>query len=91
MKSKYYYIIETKHTDAVNINRAMLPLGPMPVLWCNDGMFALIPSAMLEEIYGLEKDAVLRIFWCHDVYEMPQEIGMLLCDKGYNQSSDNHK
>ncbi len=90
MKSRSYYIIESV-SDCVYIKRSMMPLGPMPFLWCNGGMFALIPTAMLEEIYDLKKDAVLRIFWCHDVYKMPQEIGMLLCDKGYNQADDSHK
>ncbi len=82
MKSKYYYIIETKDTDPVHITRSMLPLGPMPVLWCNDGIFALIPSAMLEEIYGLEKDAMLLIHW-DQTYILSPVIGALLCDQSY--------
>jgi len=90
MKIKRYYIIEHKgHT--INITRSMLSLGPIPILWCNDGMYAIIPGAILEELFenGSDSSMTCRIWW-EEAYELPQDIGRLLCDKSYNQSSDNH-
>lgn len=82
MKTKSYYIIEHKGRT-IDITRDMLLLGPMPVLWCNAGMYAIIPGAVLEELFEPINPNEMR-FWWEEAYELPREIGLLLCDKNYN-------
>jgi len=81
MKIKRYYIIEYKG-DTINITRNMLTLGPIPVLWCNDGMYAIVPGAILEELFDVSGDKMSHIWW-EQAYELPREIGLLLCDSTY--------
>ncbi len=90
MKIQRYYIIEHKG-PTIDIMRNALLMGPLPVLWCNAGMYAIIPGAILEEIFEhINGDAIQRIWW-EQCYELPREIGLLLCDESYNQTSDDHK
>ena len=84
MKNKYYYIIEHKG-DTVTIIRNMLPLGPFSILWCNAGMFALIPDALLEVLYeGVANTNTQTQIWWEQACKLPQEVGQLLCDQNYN-------
>ncbi len=88
MKIRRYYIIEHKG-PTISITRNALLMGPLPVLWCNAGMYALIPGAILEELF--EGSSQVETIWWEQCYELPREIGLLLCDEGYNQTSDDHK
>ena len=89
MKIRRYYIIEHKG-PTIDITRDALLMGPLPVLWCNTGMYAIIPGAILEELFDVSGDQMSHIWW-EQCYELPREIGLLLCDEGYNQSNNNHK
>ena len=80
MKIKRYYIIEHKG-NTLDITRDALLMGPLPVLWCNAGMYAIIPGAILEEIFN---DDTMSTIWWTQAYELPQEVGQLLCDDAYN-------
>lgn len=84
MKIKRYYIFEHNGCWAI-LKRGALPMGPMPILWCNAGMYAIIPGALLEELYDEDgsRDWTYRIWW-EQCYELPQEVGRLLCDSTYN-------
>ena len=84
MKIKRYYIIEHKGRT-IDITRDALLLGPMPALWCNGGMYAIIPGAVLEELFEEDKSRewVYRIWW-EQCYELEPDVGRLLCDKNYN-------
>ena len=82
MKTKSYYIIEHK-SRTIDITRDALLLGPMPVLWCNAGMYAIIPGAVLEELFDISGDKMSHIWW-EQAYELESDVGRLLCDKNYN-------
>ena len=91
MKIKRYYIIEHKGRT-IDITRDALLLGPMPVLWCNAGMYALIPGAILEDMFddhsepGIIKHTgkqMETIYW-EQAYELEPDVGRLLCDSAYN-------
>lgn len=85
MKIKRYYILEHKGRT-IDITRDALLLGPMPVLWCNAGMYALIPGAILEEMFDFTIDnanKTTRIWW-EQAYELEPDVGRLLCDRNYN-------
>ena len=84
MKIHRYYIIEHKG-NTIHTTRDALTTGPLPVLWCNAGMYALIPGALLEELFDGNSNIYLPglIYW-EQAYELPREVGMLLCDEGYN-------
>ena len=82
MKTKSYYILEHKgHT--IDITRDALPLGPMPILWCNGGMYAIIPGAIFEELLDVSGDKIAHIWW-GQAYELDPNVGRLLCDRNYN-------
>lgn len=83
MRIKRYYIIEHKGRT-IDITRDALLLGPTPVLWCNAGMYALIPGAILEEIFEHTNGDTMQRVWWEEACELPQEVGRLLCDKNYN-------
>ncbi len=83
MKIKHYYIIEHKGFT-INITHDALLMGPLPVLWCNAGMYAIIPGAILEELF--ENNETETIWW-EQCYELPREIGLLLCDNAYNEKN----
>ena len=80
MKIRRYYVIEHKG-NTIDITRDALLMGPLPVLWCNAGMYALIPEAILEEIFN---DDTMGAVWWEQAYELPREVGLLLCDSVYN-------
>lgn len=82
MKIKRYYIIEHKGRT-IDITRDMLVLGPMSVLWCNAGMYAIIPGAICEELFEYGSSCCHRVWW-EQTYELPQDVGRLLCDSTYN-------
>ena len=84
MKIKRYYILEHKGRT-INITRDTLLLGPMPVLWCNAGMYAIIPGAILEELFD-DRTIGHRMhsIWWEQAYELEPDVGRLLCDKNYN-------
>ena len=83
MRIKRYYIIEHKgHT--IDITRDALLLGPMPILWCNAGMYAIIPGAVLEEIFEHSHWSGPQRIWWEQAYELEPDVGRLLCDKNYN-------
>ena len=83
MKTKSYYILEHKgHT--IDITRDALPLGPMPMLWCNGGMYAIIPGAILEEIFESKNSDAVAAVWWGQAYELDPDVGRLLCDSAYN-------
>ena len=86
MKIKRYYIIEHKGRT-IDITRDALLLGPMPVLWCNAGMYAIIPGAILEELFDRKIpegiSTVTRLWW-EQAYELEPDVGRLLCDSAYN-------
>ncbi|KKN71272.1 hypothetical protein LCGC14_0423150 [marine sediment metagenome] len=83
MKTKSYYIIEHKgHT--INIIRDALLLGPMPVLWCNGGMYAIIPGTILEEMFENKNGDATGAIWWEQCYELEPDVGRLLCDSAYN-------
>ena len=85
MKIKRYYILEHKGRT-IDITRDALLLGPMPVLWCNAGMYALIPGAILEELFEIREAwhaTMLRLYW-EQAYELEPDVGRLLCDRNYN-------
>ena len=91
MKIKRYYIIEHKGRTA-DITRDALLLGPMPVLWCNAGMYAIIPGAILEDIFEVQKTSnLVCTVWWEQAYELEPDVGRLLCDKNYNQTNDSYK
>jgi len=85
MKLRRYYVLEHKG-DSVDISRSKVQLGCLPTLWCNDGLFKLIPKGMLEELY-IEK--VMRtsilVYW-DTCYPVPEEIGLQLCHPTYAQA-----
>ena len=87
MKIRRYYIIEHKGRT-IDIARDALTMGSLPVLWCNAGMYALIPEAILEELF---EDGGAETIWWEQAVELPREVGLLLCDEGYNQTNDSHK
>ena len=91
MKIKRYYVIEHKGRT-IDITRDALLLGPMPVLWCNAGMYAIIPGAIFEDMFGFNGPGILveTIYW-EQAYELEPDVGWLLCDKNYNQTNDSHK
>ncbi len=90
MKTKSYYIIEHKgHT--IDITRDALPFGPMPVLWCNGGMYAIIPEAVLEDMFVTIGGYVTAQIWWEQAYELDPDVGRLLCDQSYNQTNNGHK
>lgn len=82
MKIKRYYILEHKGRT-IDITHDALLLGPMPILWCNGGMYALIPGAILEELFDVSGDKMSHIWW-EQAYELEPDVGRLLCDKNYN-------
>ena len=90
MKIRRYYILEHKGRT-IDITRDALLLGPMPVLWCNGGMYALIPGAILEDMYNdyniddaaWGSNKMVQIWW-EQTYELEPDVGRLLCDKSYN-------
>lgn len=82
MKISRYYIIEHKGRT-IDITRDALLLGPMPVLWCNAGMYAIIPGAILEELFEPVNPDEMR-FWWEQAYELEPDVGRLLCDRNYN-------
>ena len=84
MKIKRYYIIEHKGRT-IDITRDALLLGPMPVLWCNAGIYAIIPGAILEDLFEEDKSRgwMYRIWW-EQAYELDPDVGRLLCDSTYN-------
>ena len=84
MKTKSYYIIEHRGRT-IDITRDALLLGPMPVLWCNGGMYAIIPGAIFEELFEIElkTDEYVKIWW-EQAYELDPDVGRLLCDRNYN-------
>ena len=85
MKIKRYYILEHKGRT-IDITRDALLLGPMPVLWCNAGMYAIIPGAILEELFNIDGNATC--IWWEQAYELEPDVGRLLCDKTYSQSDN---
>ena len=82
MKIKRYYILEHKDRT-IDITRDALLLGPMPVLWCNGGMYAIIPGAILETLCCSKGGGVETIWW-EQAYELEPDVGRLLCDRNYN-------
>ncbi len=90
MKTKSYYILEHKgHT--IDITRDALPLGPMSVLWCNGGMYAIIPGVLFEEFFDKSSSVIQTVIWWGQAYELDPDVGRLLCDKSYNQTNNSHK
>jgi hypothetical protein len=89
MKIKRYYILEHKGRT-INITRDELLAGPLPVLWCNAGMYAIIPEAVLEWLFEEPPECVGEIYW-EQAYELEPNVGQLLCDQNYNQADDSHK
>ena len=84
MKIKRYYIIEHKGRT-IDITRDALLLGPMPVLWCNAGMYAIIPGAILEELFDRKiPEGTNTQIWWEQAYELNPDVGRLLCDSTYN-------
>ena len=85
MKIRRYYIIEHKGRT-IDITRNALLLGPMPVLWCNAGMYAIIPGAILEDLfeYNGDRGMVMGRYYWEQAYELDPDVGRLLCDKNYN-------
>ena len=93
MQIKRYYVIEYKGRT-IDITRDALLLGPMPILWCNDGMYAIIPGAILEELFEYPapskpdelphiSNSMQQIYW-EQAYELKLDVGRLLCDRNYN-------
>lgn len=82
MKVKRYYIIEDKGCT-IDITRDTLLFGPLPILWCNDGMYALIPGAVTEMLFEESSEVVGIIYW-EQAYKLPQDVGRLLCDSAYD-------
>ena len=89
MKIRRYYIIEHKG-NTIDITRDALLMGPLPVLWCNAGMYALIPGALLEDLFDISEVGHFHMhqIWWEQAYELPREVGLLLCDEGYNQTDN---
>ena len=83
MKIKRFYIIEHKG-NTLDITRDALLMGPLPVLWCNAGMYAIIPGAILEELYENVNVIAVETIWWTQAFELSQEVGQLLCDDAYN-------
>ena len=84
MKISRYYIIEHKGR-AIDIARDALLLGPMPVLWCNAGMYAIIPGAILEDMFTLTGQGIMQQIWWEQGYELEPDVGRLLCDSTYSE------
>lgn len=89
MKTKSYYILEHKGRT-IDITRDALLLGPMPVLWCNAGMYAIIPGAILEELFEYDSGRCHRVWW-EQAYELDPDVGRLLCDSTYNGETHDKK
>ena len=83
MKIKRYYIIEHKGRT-IDITRDALLMGPLPVLWCNAGMYAIIPGAVCEEIFEHTNGNAMQRVWWEQAYELEPDVGRLLCDSAYN-------
>ena len=90
MKIKRFYIIEHKG-NTLDITRDALLMGPLPVLWCNAGMYAIIPGAILEELYENVNVIAVETIWWTQAFELSQEVGRLLCDEGYDQAEDSQE
>lgn len=90
MKTKKFYIIEHKG-NTIDITRDALLMGPLPVLWCNTGMYALIPGAILEEFFEEGGGCLVGTIYWEQAYELPQEVGQLLCDNAYEGENNAKK
>lgn len=84
MKIRRYYIIEHKGRT-IDITRDALLMGPLPILWCNAGMYAIIPGELFEELStNALSSVVVHQIWWEQAYELEPDVGRLLCDKSYN-------
>ena len=90
MKIKRYYVIEHKGRT-IDITRDALLVGPLPILWCNAGMYAIIPGAVLEELFEGRWSGPVGTIWWEQTYKLESDVGRLLCDQNYNQADDSHK
>lgn len=83
---RFYYTESAGKTLTVNLKE--LCLGPMPLIWCNGGLYGIICKEkvenMVETLRDLNKLPILEVskhigcFHWDDVVELDQKIGRLL-------------
>lgn len=90
---KFYY---TDCKEAVLIIESdMFVFGPEPILWYNQGMYRLIPVALVANAIQLLDEnefgkPIIRFHWGCSV-SIPQEIGDQLANKPFNHDAEQSK
>ena len=86
---KEFYYIENKNSICPGMSPEILNHGPLPILWHNQGLYGLIPAALVfNALILFQATKISFAFAWNQTIPIPQEIGDQLTNKQFDYNTD---
>lgn len=87
---KEFYYIENKTSISPGMTAGMLNRGPLPILWHNQGIFGLIPAALVANALTLYRVTNIAFSFTWDqTIGVTAGIGMELVNEQFDNQASN--